>query len=272
MLLQRTLVILVLLPIGLVTMYLGGPVFFVFVSLLLGIACWEYARLFRASGHQPAAWLVIGGGLAILLGRALDGFASTPLILTSIILVSTVYFLLAYENGRSQAATDFAITIGGALYIGWLGAYMISLRELNHGFWWLLLVLVGVWAGDTGAYFIGTHLGRHKFSPRLSPKKTWEGYFGGIASAVLLGALFGYLWELRGGPEPGLTPLSGAIVGLALSLLTPLGDLGESMIKRQAGLKDSGKIFPGHGGAFDRVDSWLWAAPIGYYLILWWFL
>ena len=115
------------------------------------------------------------------------------------------------------------------------------------------------------AYFIGVRFGRHRLSPRFSPKKSWEGYWGGILFGTLGTAGLAVLWTSLGGP---VVPWwKGAALGAALSILTTLGDLGESMIKRQAGVKDSSNIIPGHGGVFDRIDSWLWGAAIGYFLI-----
>jgi phosphatidate cytidylyltransferase len=137
--------------------------------------------------------------------------------------------------------------------------------------WWLKLVLPLVWAADTGGYSIGSAYGKHKMAPRLSPKKSWEGYFAGIFTSVLVGAFFAYAFSLMPtGPQPlhGLiNPLQGALLGLAIGALAPLGDLGESMLKRQSGMKDSSNIFPGHGGFLDRIDSWIWGAAIGYFLI-----
>ena len=113
-------------------------------------------------------------------------------------------------------------------------------------------------------------MGKHKLSPRLSPKKTWEGYIGGVVTGTLGAGLLAYLWQpcARTGMTP--SPLqSGLLLGFIISLTTTLGDLGESMIKRQVGVKDSGNLIPGHGGVFDRIDSWLWAGVIGYYVIIW---
>lgn len=269
MLAQRLLVTIVLLPVALYAIYLGGPVFAVLLALVFGVAAWEYARLFRLGGFQPSVVLAVLGSAGLVLGRAVDGFESAPWIITLLVLASMTYHLIAYERGRDQAGTDFSITLGGALYIGWLGAYLISLRALPDGEWWLLTALPTVWLADSGAYFVGLNFGRRPLSPRLSPKKTWEGYVGGVVTGVLSGALLAALWRISAGPDSALTPWAGALLGLALSTLTPLGDLGESMIKRQVGVKDSSNLLPGHGGMFDRVDSWLWAGPIAYYLIVW---
>jgi phosphatidate cytidylyltransferase len=178
MLRTRVLVAAVLLPVGLFIIYLGDWVFAAFVALILGIAAWEYSQIFRVSGHQPASIIAILGAASLALGRAWDGFESAPWIISLIILAGMTYHLVAFERGRDSAGTDFAVTLSAVLYLGWLGSYLISIRSLPEGFWWLLLVLPCVWLADSGAYFIGRAFGKHKLSPRLSPKKTWEGYLG----------------------------------------------------------------------------------------------
>jgi len=269
MLVKRLLVAIVLLPIGMAAIMAGGWYLTALVAVFMGLAAWEYATLFRAGGLKPAGVLVVGGTLSLLIGRNINGFESAPWLISFLILLSMTYHLVAYERGRDQAGTDFAVTLGGMFYIGWFGAYFISLRNLPEGNWWILVVLPAVWFADSGAYFIGKRFGRHLLSPRLSPKKTWEGYLGGIIVGVLLTALFAAIWRVGAGPNSDITPLRGALVGLVMGIFPTLGDLGESMIKRQMGVKDSGNLLPGHGGAFDRVDSWLWAVVLGYYMILW---
>jgi phosphatidate cytidylyltransferase len=271
MLVKRTLVTLILLPIGIALIVIGGVPYTLLIALAMALAAWEYARLFRLGGLQPAAVLVIGGTILLVAGRAWNGFESAPWIISLLILASMTYHLVAYERGRDQSATDLGVTVTGMLYIGWIGAYLVSLRALPDGMWWVLLALPAVWFADSGAYFIGSRWGRHKMSPRLSPKKSWEGYFGGILFGVLGGALLGYIYPTWLGAGPAITPLRGLLLGLVMSIFPTLGDLGESMIKRQVGVKDSGNLLPGHGGAFDRIDSWLWAGVIGYYIILWLF-
>jgi phosphatidate cytidylyltransferase len=132
-----------------------------------------------------------------------------------------------------------------------------------------MLVLPCVWFADTGAYFVGATYGKHKMSPRLSPKKSWEGYFAGIASAIFGGAFLAFAYSKWGGLAGDINVWQGAILGFLIGTLTPLGDLGESMFKRQSGMKDSSNVIPGHGGFFDRLDTWLWGAVIGYYFIQW---
>lgn len=269
MLRTRVIVAAILLPIGLAIMYVGDWPFTAFVALILGLAAWEYSQLFQASDYKPATVIAIIGAAALALGRGWNGFESAPWLISLTIIASMSYHMLAYERGRDQAGTDFAVTLSAAFYPGWLGAYLISIRSLPEGFWWLLLVLPCVWLADSGAYFIGRAIGKHPLSPRLSPKKTWEGYLAGVVVGTLGTVGLVYLWKIWAGPAFSITPLQGAFLGFLLSTITTLGDLGESMIKRQSGIKDSSNLIPGHGGVFDRIDSWLWAALIGYYYIIW---
>jgi phosphatidate cytidylyltransferase len=272
MLVKRVLVAASLLPFGIAAILLGGWVYVGVIALILGLAAWEYGNLFRTGGYQPAGFLIIVGVLLIVLGRAWDEFQSAPALLSAMVLLSMTYHLLSYERGRDLAGTDFGITLGGIFYVGWIGAYLVSLRMLPDGMWWILLVLPAVWFADSGAYFIGRAFGRRKLSPRLSPKKTWEGYLAGIVTGMLGGVLLAALLRLGAGPDSGITVLRGAIMGLILGIFPTLGDLGESMFKRQVGVKDSSNLLPGHGGAFDRIDSWLWASVIGYYVITWFWI
>ena len=268
--LRRTLTALVLVAIGLPGIIYGGVFYFVLMTIFLVGGAWEYVRMYRAVQYEPYEILTVGGVLAIATARVFFVDAVMPLFAGLILLAMTVH-LIAFERGRDQAALDFCVTMAGIVYIGWLGSYLLDLRNHfeNLGGWWLMIVLPIVWAGDTGAYSIGAIYGKHKMSPRLSPKKSWEGYFAGVFTSVLVGAFFSYAFSSMG-PQPlhGLiNPLQGALLGLLIGAVAPLGDLGESMLKRQSGLKDSSNIFPGHGGFLDRIDSWIWGAAIGYFVI-----
>ena len=272
MLYKRVFVVVVLLPIFLPLIILGGYYFAAAIMLIMTLAAWEYVKVMRTSGYQASVYVILPAVIALSLGRAWDGFESAPAILSLAFLAAMTYHLFAFERGRDLAATDMGVTLGGVLYLGWIGAYLISLRDLPDGAFWLMLCLLTVWLADSGAYFIGKRWGKHSLSPRLSPKKTWEGFWAGLAAGVIGGTLLGWGLGAWAGPQSGITPLVGLVLGLALSILTPLGDLGESMIKRQAGVKDSSNLLPGHGGVLDRIDSWLWAAVISYYLITWFFI
>jgi phosphatidate cytidylyltransferase len=265
---KRLLVVLVLLPIGIALIALGGPVFTLAVAAILSVAASEYARLFSRAGYAPSYILVIGGSALLALLRG--GLLTTPpwvldAVLVALTLVAMAVHVLAYERGRDQAPVDFAITLAGILYLGWVGSYLAALRHLPDGQWWFLLVLPAVWIADSAAFQFGTMWGKHKISRRVSPRKSWEGYIAGIIAGTIAGALLGALWH---NVSPTITPAAGALIGFILSAVTILGDLGESMIKRMANQKDSSTLLPGHGGVFDRIDSWIWAAAIGYYLIM----
>lgn len=269
MLAERLLVILVILPLGLVAIFLGSPVYPILIAAIMGGAAWEYGRLFHTGGLHPSSALLVIGSLALVFARAIDGFQSSAWLLCLAAFASMTYHLLAFEKGQDQAGTDFSITLSGILYFGFVGAYLISLRDIPEGLWWLLLVLPTVWLADGGAYLVGRRWGRHKMSPRLSPKKSWEGYLGGILFSVVGGILLVKLYGTWLDAQTAITPAWGALIGLVMGVVPTLGDLGESMFKRQVGVKDSGKLLPGHGGLFDRIDSWLWAGVLGYYLITW---
>ena len=273
---KRLLVSIVFTPVAFWLIYLGGIPYLLAISLLLGIAGWELSNLFRAGGFRPAGFLIVSGIFAILIGRyagALAGhsFSNDSLVLVLMIFVATGYFVVSYERGNTRAGTDMALTLGGTLYIGFLGGYLYLLRTLPDGAWWTMITLPAIWLVDSGAYLVGRQFGRHAFSPQISPKKTWEGYFGGIVTGAVGNALLCLGLQASTGDPIAPSPLPAALIGLTLGVLTPLGDLGKSMFKRQVGLKDSGNLIPGHGGAFDRVDTWLWGGVIGYYLIVWFF-
>jgi phosphatidate cytidylyltransferase len=265
-LVQRLLVVILLVPVFAAVIAIGGWVYVGVIALALGIAAWEYWRMFHQGGYRPSLAVMVGGTALLALLRGMFGFAGGDGMLALVVMAAMTVHLSGYEKGRDEAATDFNITLGGVLYLGWLGGYLISLRNLTDGLWWVLLVLPAVWFADGGAFAIGRRWGKHSLSPRLSPKKTWEGYLGGIACSALFTSLLAALWNLR---TPAITPLRGLVLGVVLAAITPLGDLGESMIKRQFGVKDTSQILPGHGGIMDRIDSWLWAAAISYYLIIW---
>jgi len=267
MLRQRVLVAVILLPIGIVLIILGGVYFAAFITLVMALASWEFVQLMRSSGSKPAGWIVVAGTVLFCGTRAWTSFELSPFSISLVILAVAVYHLLDYEKGALFPASDFAVSLTGIFYLGWIGAYLISLRNMDQGVYWLSISLLSVMFADSAAYFIGRRWGRTRLSPRLSPKKTWEGYIAGVVFGSLVGALATWATGKWLVPQAGFTWVNGLILGFLLSSLTTLGDLTESMFKRQVGVKDSGTLLPGHGGVFDRIDSWLWAGVIAYYII-----
>lgn len=263
---KRAISSLVIFVVGMPVLIVGGIPYFLLVSFLLLAAAWEYSAIFNAANQQPSRLILIGGTFVVIFTRFF--FPQHSLVAFEIVvLIMLAFHLFQYERGSNGAVLDFTINIAGLVYLGWIGAYILDLRSLENGTWWFFIVFPCVWMADVGAYSIGSAYGRHKLAPRLSPKKTWEGYWAGVFTAILAGVFFSFAFTTWG---PLNIPIwQGGLLGLLIGLLTPLGDLGESMFKRQIGLKDSGNIIPGHGGAFDRIDSWLWAAIIGYYFIVW---
>ncbi len=266
---KRTLAALLLLAVAVPAVIFGGILYFLIIAFFLVTAAWEYARMFRSAGYEPSVPIVLGGVAAVLLTRAFWPPVANFVFAVCILLAMTLH-LIAYERGRGQAALDFGITIGGLTYLGWIGAYMLDLRALPDGGWWVMFVFPVVWLADSGAYSIGARYGRHRMSPRLSPRKTWEGYAAGILMGTLYGAVFAFAYTRFGPLRVDLW--QGLLLGFVLSTLTTLGDLGESLFKRTTAFKDSGQLIPGHGGAFDRIDSLIWAAVIGVYWIQFFFL
>lgn len=266
MLADRLKVAILLIPLGAVIIGLGGWPFALFVTAVMGAAAWEFAQLYRQGGYAPPAALMAAGAALLTLARHIFGFEHAPLLISLLATISLTVSTMAYQKGRDSAAVDFTISLAGMLYLGWLGGYFISLRNLPDGLWWFMLALPVIALADTGAFSVGRRIGRHKMCPRVSPNKSWEGYIAGVLTGALGGAALAALWGLR---AASMSPLDGLIMGGVISALAPLGDLGESMIKRPFGAKDSSRLLPGHGGILDRIDSWIWAGLIGYYLTLW---
>jgi phosphatidate cytidylyltransferase len=268
MLRDRLIVILILIPVGLGVLLAGGVLYAGSIAVLLCMAAWEFSRLFSKPGLQiPPAIVAVGTATLILL-RWHSGFDHTGIALTGIIFLSMLWFLVRFETGvEKQAASAMGITLGGTLYLGWFSAYLVSLRQLPNGLWWTLLSLAAVGLTDSMAFLVGKRWGRHPLTRYVSPNKTWEGFFGGWVGATLGGWALGWLFQIAALSAGDINPWRGLVLGFAIGLLSPLGDLTVSLIKREAAQKDSGDFFPGHGGILDRMDSWMVMAVVGYYVV-----
>jgi phosphatidate cytidylyltransferase len=268
MLRDRLVVILILIPLGMVVLLAGGVWYAGCVAVLMCLAAAEFSRLFSRPDMHIPAWILGAGIAALIILRWLAGFNHSGFVLTGIIFLCTIWFLLRYEWGKEKrAASAMTITLGGTLYLGWFSAYFVSLRELPFGLWWTMLSLAAVGLTDSMAFLVGKRWGRHPLTRRISPNKTWEGYFGGLVGGAVGGLLIGWLLTIPVGIASGIDPWRGMLLGFLIGLLSPLGDLAISLMKREAAQKDTGSFFPGHGGILDRIDSWLVMVVVGYYVV-----
>jgi phosphatidate cytidylyltransferase len=261
---QRALVSLTLGPLGLVVIYFGGWIYFIPVALLLLAATFEYARLMRHMGWEPVTWVLVPAVFMLWLDSQVPDLNLQAPALAASLFLAMVAVLWRYEKRQqTHVAADWLVTLAGILLLGWLASHFFRLRLLDpaQAMGWTALAMIATWTTDMGAYTFGRQFGRRKMTPRLSPKKTVVGYVAGIVCGTLFTYLFALLFAID---SPGLAALLGGIVGS----VSPAGDLAISLLKREAGVKDSGHIFPGHGGALDRIDSLLWGITITYYLIL----
>jgi phosphatidate cytidylyltransferase len=257
---RRTITALLLLILILPVTYFGGLLYFLYVCVFVVGAALEYVQMFRGRDFEPSPLIVVGGVFLLLLIRSFWPAWAIPAFTGLILLAMTVH-VFSYERGRDSAALDFVITAAGLAYLGWAAGYMLDLRALPQGGWWTLFVFPIVWLADSGAYAIGARYGKHKMFARISPKKSWEGYLAGLFIGTLYGGFFAFAYTRFGPLHVNIG--QGLLLGFVLSTVTTLGDLGESLFKRFANAKDSGNFLPGHGGAFDRIDSLIWAAVIG---------
>ena len=231
----------------------------------------EFAALTKAAGFELPE--ILGSFLVLLFlfiaylessGVVLGMFGSLPA--AGLLLTAAALVIGKPKHGLSE----IALTLWGAVYIGGLLSYWIWLRDLSGGFFWITGALLLTWAYDSGAYFVGRKWGRHKPWPKLSPNKTLEGVAGGLFASTITFLLVTRIFLQTGGPTIGLGSAIG--LGLAGGAMAQIGDLLESAIKRQAGVKDSGSLIPGHGGILDRFDSLLLVMPVVYFWVSWAYL
>ncbi|HCU56753.1 MAG TPA: hypothetical protein DF984_00735 [Anaerolineaceae bacterium] len=268
MLSQRVKSALIFTPLVLVMIYLGGWAFYIFTAAILLAAAFEYARLFKSLGHSPSLPVILAGVLLFVLERWFFDGRYVGVVLSLVIFLTALVALVQYESGNEHAAPNFGISLSAILYLGWIGGFLIALRTLPNGRGWLLTDLPAVWLADSGAYFIGGWLGKAKMTPKLSPKKSWAGLAGAIIFGTLSGVGLVALWQWAGWLPADVPLWQGAVMGFVIALLSPIGDLFISLFKRTVGAKDTGNLIPGHGGVLDRIDTWIWAALIGYYLVI----
>lgn len=259
MLLQRVLSAAVLLPIVLLATYQGGAWFAGVVAVAAILAGYEYYRLLKIGGYSPSYPLGLGLILLLVLDARNPGprLAGGSLILASMLLMTWQVF----QANAPGSLANWALNLAGVVYIGWGASHFIALRELDRGLQWIILTFVITWTCDSAAYFVGRALGKHPFFPKISPKKTREGAIAGLIVGVIASLLTGFIIHL-----PWFHALAIGVLGV---LASTFGDLSESLIKRQVGVKDSSNLIPGHGGMLDRIDSLLFNVVVVYYYVYW---
>lgn len=255
---SRILIALALAPLVLGAVYLGGWWVFGLAAFAAAVALHEYWLMAREL--RP---LAPAGYIGVILGLVGAQVGGASWLLAGILVTLALAFALKAISEARQAAT---IAIGGtalgALWIGGgLGALILIRALPEHGRLTLIVVVLAVWAGDTFAYLGGRLLGRHKMAPATSPGKTWEGFIFGTAATVFV--VFCAFYK-----HHSLSIGHSLILGVVIAVAAPLGDLFESLLKRDAGVKDSGTLLGGHGGMLDRLDAFLFAAPAAYWCIL----
>jgi phosphatidate cytidylyltransferase len=239
----------------------GGALYFGVVTLLALLGLVEFFRLVRR--YKP---LTLAGFLSVGLMLSLAWWGTPLALLGAIAAAVALSALLGMMIGPKPGVTArIGVTVAGALYVGLGFSFLLLMRELSlpeapqFGRDMVLTVVFGTWAGDTMAYFTGKYFGATPMTPVLSPKKTWEGFAGGLIGTVLLVVLIGLYTELG--------PLQSVILGATIGVVGPVGDLFESLVKRDVQIKDSGRGIPGHGGVLDRFDALLWTAVASYFLL-----
>jgi phosphatidate cytidylyltransferase len=253
----RVLTALVGVPLILGAVYVGGLPFALVVALAAGLGLIEFYRLVRAGGAHPFAPVGLLAGVAVAVAPALtpDAQAAWIGILVAAAFFSGLWFLT--PRALLFGLRGWACTLAGVLYVAVLAGHLTLLRSLHNGAWWVVLAFLVTWAYDTGAYFAGSTFGRSPFMHHVSPSKTQEGVAGGLLLSGLAG--------LAAVPALGLLWWQALLLGILGGAVAQIGDLVESMLKRGAGVKDSGTIIPGHGGVLDRIDGLLFAGALTYY-------
>jgi len=260
MLRQRIITAVIALPVLIAAIWFGKSWFTLFIAIAAILSSLEFYRLASHSKTQPMTYFGVVWTLLFVLSPHCPSNVTTPLLITSAIVIPLIWLL--FRSSKDQAFNNWAWTIAGILYIGMLFSYWIAIRGLESGREWVLCGILIVCVNDISAFFTGRAWGKHSLAPSISPAKTWEGAIGG-----LLGSIIGSFIVIIAFSLP-LNYWQIALLGFTISVLAQLGDLVESLLKRNTGTKDSGKLMPGHGGILDRADSILFSGFAIYYTAL----
>ncbi len=256
---QRVITAVIAIPVVLAFVWLSGWWGFAvaFLAVILGV--YELHNMMVHEGYHPIIWMSFALSILFLLAAM---FPQQRLILLEVGLSAALLItfpLLFIRKKLDGAMVDWSLTLAIPVYLGWPMSVFLLLRGfpggITPGFWWILTVFLGVWGFDSGAFFAGHFFGKHKLAPNISPAKTWEGVAGGLVFSIAA-ALLLTTWPL------GIPWYLAILLGILIGIAATLGDLAESLIKRQTHVKDSGQFMPGHGGLLDRIDSLLFAVIV----------
>jgi len=270
MLKQRVITAAVSLPLIIFAVWFGDPWFSLLIAAVALVGTSEFYHLIADSGKGcPLTYFGLLWALALVLSPHYKNISVSnvdilPLAITLPIVISLVWLLC--RSPQEKAFHNWAWTIAGALYVGWMLSYWLGLRILEDGRNWVYLAMFTTFANDTGAFFVGRAWGKHKLATAISPGKTWEGAIGGLLSAIV-GAIAISNIPVLFFPSP-IKYWQVILLGFLISLFAQVGDLVESLLKRNMGVKQSGKLLPGHGGILDRFDSLIFTGVVVYYYVV----
>jgi len=263
---RRLLTAAVGIPVVIVCSLLGGLAFLLAINLVIGFGLYEFYLMMEAKGIRPRKAVGVAAGLVVSWYVYFQGGVFSGLFITVVLFGVMVMELLRVDG--ELAVFHISTTIFGVFYVAWLGSHIILLRQLGEGASagdlggsFVILAFSLAWATDTGAFFFGSLFGRRKLIPRVSPDKSLEGAIGGFGAAIAA-ALVAKAWF-----APYLSLVDVAVLGLASPVVAIVGDLVESLMKRDVKIKDTSRALPGHGGMLDRFDSVLFVAPLIYYYL-----
>lgn len=253
---------LVALPVLIFILLAGPEIFTVAVAVLSLIGLWEF---YKCTGIAQSKLLVATGIIATIYMFAKEYFwltlygAELPILLL-------VLFVLVLAGHKKINVTHAALTVFGVMYVAGLFLYAVKIKMYYLGTFYIWLVVLGAFMTDTFAYFSGVFLGKHKLCPEISPKKTVEGAIGGIIGCGLSFIVYGIILQKYFGLDISYVKIF--VLGMVASVVSMIGDLSASIIKRHFGIKDYGNLIPGHGGILDRCDSLIMVAPVVYYFVV----
>ena len=235
--------------------------FFVLIFIVSSLAFWEFTKVTPSSSSTSLTIFGWMGLLVLLLGAMQWTEIPLPILFLTLLVVGILLTIMFLPHLLKRLLSWPMGLLFGTCYIGVCLGHLLLIRKFPSGDLLIFFVILVTWAADTGGYYIGASMGRRPIAPRLSPKKTIEGFVAGALFSVIM-ALICHVWFL-----PSLLIRDGIMIGILLACVGLLGDLAESAFKRNAGVKDSGALIPGHGGILDRIDSLLLTAPTFYYYV-----